>query len=486
MNRIALIGTRPHWKDYLNLVKLGRNQARSYSFLSRDSQKWRSILLNTPLTPKDEGCTYQFYPNFAKIDSIPSVISYEDLSNERSMFSATIDFARKNGGPLTHTLLDKIPTEFFEIGKRHHLYPNLDVRVQNYDTSILEECDGDALYPAVPGWHCDGEFRETYFGQPDLLKVPISFHIIATASTTPNQISNTHFLNEPLRARIERATEDYTFWSQVHHQVENMHPHSISEMKDGEITLFDARTLHTATRVRRSGGRIFFRMSHWHKPNLEVGKLGKHEQIYLTSKRTYCSHEHENHMRKHAGKGFFDIMGSTTPYYTIGELDAEKGMIHASAHFLNRHGGVIAKKMLNAVPPDYLLSLVSSGLQPRFDILIFRLYPGYTPLPPKQNGVPMPRGWKLGIHGSHPEIIISASSAEKGVSHTEILTPELLKIPDGVICCLSKDIPRRETPALNRGWSLFFRAYGVKENACSEGTLVTQQYVDPMSEATGW
>ena len=198
------------------------------------------------------------------------------------MFSATPEFVRRHGGPIAQRILDAVPGWYFDEARRLGLYPNCDIRIHRlYPTD----------FPAYPGWHCDGEFRETYFSQPDLARIPVSWHLTATASSHAEGVSNTQFLDTPIETTVNIPDGDalptqtiagsHTLWGQVHRQVEDLGEYRTWDSRDGELVLFDARTLHRAMPALRRGWRLFFRMSMWHKKNLgEGGKLSKQEQVY--------------------------------------------------------------------------------------------------------------------------------------------------------------------------------------------------------------
>lgn len=110
--------------------------------------------------------TYHFVPNFQVLRRVPGKYTIAEMEKEVGMYSATPEFVRKHGGAIANRFLDQVPTEYFAALDRAKLWPNLDIRIHRL-------YPGD--YPAYPGWHCDGELRETYFGQPNLDLTPASF-----------------------------------------------------------------------------------------------------------------------------------------------------------------------------------------------------------------------------------------------------------------------------------------------------------------------
>lgn len=218
----------------------------------------------------------EFRPNFTIINNIPGCYTIEEIDNETSVYSATPEFVRRHCGPIANNILDNVPESYFEEANGLNLFPNIDVRIHRL-------YPGD--YPAYPDWHCDGEYRETYFSQPDLDKIPVSKHVVCTVSTHKNGISNCEFLLDSIDF-VDKANSDmqstqaqHNLWGRVH---EAISPNSSTyQSQDGEIVMFDARSLHRVMPAKRRGWRLFFRISMWHKPNLgEGGKISKQEQVY--------------------------------------------------------------------------------------------------------------------------------------------------------------------------------------------------------------
>lgn len=216
--------------------------------------------------------TYQFNPKFVVVGRFPGVVPISEMEKERGVYSATPEFVDKHCGPIAKSILRLVPKEYYYMASKLGLSPNIDVRIHRL-------YPGD--YPAYPGWHCDGEFRETYFSQPDLDRIKVSHHLTCTVSTVEGGVSNTQYLAEPFTAEVEAPSQDHTLWGQVHRQLEQKQTKMLYDSKDGELTLFDSWTLHRAMPAKIRGWRLFFRMSMWHRPNLgDGGMLTKQEQVY--------------------------------------------------------------------------------------------------------------------------------------------------------------------------------------------------------------
>ena len=228
---------------------------------------------------------YKFQPNIEVCGKCSqSTFSIEELSNEVGVYSATPEFIRNNCGPIANMILDNIPQSYYDEAKELGLYPNCDVRIHRL-------YPGD--YPAYPGWHCDGEYRETYFSQPDLNKIKVSKHIICTVSNDEAGITRPEFLMTPIECDIDenydmqKTGDQHNLWGQVHNMVESIENRELKSFYDGDLLLFDARSLHRVMPARKRGWRLFFRMSMWHKPNLgDGGMISKQEQVYKTLEGT--------------------------------------------------------------------------------------------------------------------------------------------------------------------------------------------------------
>lgn len=217
--------------------------------------------------------TYVFVPDHEVIATFDGYATISDLSQEQGVYSATPDFVRKHCGPIANRILNLVPDSYYERAQQLGLHPNCDVRVHRL-------YPGD--YPAYPGWHCDGEYRETYFAQPDLDRVPVSDHLTATVSTHRDGVCSPEFLSEHLSCEVDTQRDDVTLWGQVHTALEHRLPERrVFQSRDGQLVRFGARCLHRAMPARIRGWRLFFRMSMWHKPNLGAGgMITRQEQVY--------------------------------------------------------------------------------------------------------------------------------------------------------------------------------------------------------------
>ena len=390
-----------------------------------------------------------FIPNYEKVGEVTSTI--HSLAGEVSMYSATPEFALANGGPLTAEIIKQIPAWYYAAARELGLYPNIDIRVHTLD--IKEIPAGFLLFPAIPGWHADSEFRETYFSQPDLNKVPVSLHAIATISTHPDGVSNIQFLDDALEMMVDEDLPDSPLWVNVHRFISNMEEFKTADMKDGTIFMFDARSLHRSTAVKVDGQRMFFRMSMWHKPNLGDGQISKQEQLYLLPK-----HDFAGSTARPMPEAFFPptSLGRFARHVKISDLAAEQSIFGASISEIQQNGGSISKELVRKIPAFFS----QEGFKPVVDMLIFRLYPGYRPFFPNYAGRPQSVDWHTSSDVPRPEIWMSVSSHKGGVNETQFRGRTL---GDGEILLAYASTPRRELPTKNRGWRLLMR---VRSSSC--------------------
>lgn len=215
---------------------------------------------------------YTFNPNYKLLCRLQGQYSIADLEKEVGVYSATPDFIRKHCGKIANNILESIPGWYYDEAEKLGLFPNCDVRIHRL-------YPGD--FPAYPGWHCDGEFRETYFSQPDLDRIKVHKHIICTVSSHEGGVSNCRFLKQPFELQTVQPTQDHTLWGQLDKAISEQSRNDFFDSSDGEMILFDSWTPHKVMPAKIRGWRLFFRMSMWHKPNLgDGGMISKQEQVY--------------------------------------------------------------------------------------------------------------------------------------------------------------------------------------------------------------
>ena len=214
-----------------------------------------------------------FTPHFEVINTFPGAFETRDFDGEPSMYACSPAFVQRHGGDLARLALANIPETYLEAADSAGMEPNVDVRVHRLAA-------GD--FPATPGWHCDGALRELYFGQQSGERVPVLNSLVCTISDRTEGVSNTQFLTVPYTATIESEDkQEFELWQQVDEQLGNPDPAILQDGEDGQMIQFDTQTLHRAMAAKRSGTRLFMRVSLWGLGDGSMrGTIAKAEQIY--------------------------------------------------------------------------------------------------------------------------------------------------------------------------------------------------------------
>lgn len=463
---------------------------------------------------------YSFSPKFKVVAKVPPTAAEQDFLKEKSIYSATLDFAKENGGPITHSILKHIPKDYYNIAKKLNLYPNIDIRIHKFEKFLLETNDL-TLYPAIPGLHWDGEWREAFFGQTKEI-IRVSHHLFGTIATSTG-ISNTRFLMNNIKSfrKTENREYEYELWKEIEKIVSGIRDLKYYQVPDGHLTLFDPLALHEATPAKFPGLRYFFRCSLWSRPNLEDSKLTLSEQLYITFKPSLL----KNHVQTKKTISLSSIphhrvVDNLSATFTTEQIIKEDGFSCALPEYVKNNGGPIAQYLVDKIPRFFLEKTFKSGLQPRIDYLIFRLYPSFQPnIPAYDKTIRLP-GWHLPLDENkilqlpRPEILISLSNNPKGINNTELLVSEFkidisnaptnfhfwynvnnkineLSSPKNVVVIKDNEVVlttshtfRRESFAINRGWRIFFRVSMQDVTQCiNEGEKIKQQYVSlPINE----
>ena len=449
--------------------------------------------------------SFMFTPNYEIVGQVRATV--EDFGDgDISMYSATPDFARQHGGVVINEIIDNIPASFYEVADKLNLYPIIDIRVHDLDLDHIPA--GYEIYLAVPGWHADGGFREDYFAKTDLSKAPVSLHAVATVSTHPQGVSNTRFLDTAMQVETVADLPEGSLWADVHRYIETLDNYSSTDMPDGGIVMFDARSLHKTMPVKRNGKRLFLRMSLFHRPGLGDGQFSKQEQLYLLPKPGFKEEVLDPIQVRPPDQR---VIGTFAGHAGIPQLAQEQSIFGATIDEIERTGGDTAKRLVAQIPADF----APEGYVPVVDMFIFRLNPGDRPFFPNYEGKPQSFNWHLptvplaidslaidhskvdawlaleiddmirqnGIN-SLKELWMSVSSHEDGVNITEFSGGAQLQ--DGEVLLTSAAAPRRELRTENRGWRLMLRVRLVAESKLKPSQTMNQQYVGPSSEEEGW
>lgn len=207
---------------------------------------------------------YKFTPNFNLRDKVTYDKSL--VSEEPMLFGASWEFARKHGGVLTNSVMDKIQDKvmdlsFVQATKGYH--PVIDTK-----TVMLMP----GWYPSIPGWHCDGVIRKDQESQPDLSTLDEEvFHFITSMSSDDS--CGTEIVTEEVVLDVDESS----VWMSVDSEVEKLKPKTFS-LENGEIGLISRSTIHRCPKVEERCWRFFFRLSFYHMP--VANKIRNQVQVY--------------------------------------------------------------------------------------------------------------------------------------------------------------------------------------------------------------
>lgn len=212
--------------------------------------------------------THTFVPNVKVVGRIEPLASIETIFAEPMLWSASLEFARAHGGPLTQKVLDVLEPEMPEIDA----IVRANGRYACIDTESQDLMEGQ--FPSIPGWHCDVmSVKRPNDGEAEAQIVRDTVVYTCFASTNPEGVSQTLFAAEPLTLEVDT---DHV-WNSVHRGAERFLLHR-EKARDGDVIRFDGNTLHRTSECHRNGWRYFFRLTVYHKPPRNVIK--NRVQIY--------------------------------------------------------------------------------------------------------------------------------------------------------------------------------------------------------------
>ena len=205
-------------------------------------------------------------------------LSVESIEEEPMFFSSSLNFAIKNGGPITKFYLENLNSCLDSIKDSAC---NLDLNYKfMIDTRSHMLMPG--FYPSIPGWHCDFVPRNDYNSQPDFNSCDLDFvkHIIVCIGADgADPESYTEFLKAPAEISIDNNEK---IWEQVHNQIQYQIKNGKNEvdiLKNEEFLIFDQHGIHRATPAKNRGWRWFMRVSYG--PYNPIDKIRKQTQVYI-------------------------------------------------------------------------------------------------------------------------------------------------------------------------------------------------------------
>jgi hypothetical protein len=207
---------------------------------------------------------------------LPATVPFfmeDEIKNEPMLFNCDSEHAHKLGGPITRSVLDRIPLPWCDVplvidSRVHMLMPG--------------------WYPCIPGWHHDDVPRTRSDMQPNYGPGQVrSEHI---ACLVNGDICPTAFATGRMEfPEVELGRTVYGEWHQKVGEAIARGELEKSFVPSNRLVLFDDRTWHAGTPARANGWRYFIRISRYYspdgnpteRPNPRTNEVRRQVQVYL-------------------------------------------------------------------------------------------------------------------------------------------------------------------------------------------------------------
>lgn len=214
-----------------------------------------------------------FNSEIREIGQFAQTVSNDNIKNEPMFFNSDLHFAYSNGGAITKSFIDALPSDWRQ-----------DVV---FDSRVHMLMPG--WYPAIPGFHHDDVPRSDipigqHFitaGQPDY-DTPryYSQHILGLVNA---DICPTEFaVGECLLKRVPDGELIYRQWDAEVKELLKSGSLKHAVIKDRTLTMFDWQTLHSGQKTNAHGWRWFGRVSrNTERVNKITNEIRVNAQVYL-------------------------------------------------------------------------------------------------------------------------------------------------------------------------------------------------------------
>lgn len=198
----------------------------------------------------------------SRVKVVPSgdarIATVDDIKSEPMLFSASIEYALRNGGPLTKQTLEAITEQpvFLEELTGHSALGYHPV----IDTKSVMLMPG--WFPCIPGWHCDAVPRADSNSQPDVSQINEPIYHYTRWIGTDAGLAPTEFYADSLVIPVDKDN----VWGSVDAEVNKIDEPHIVSFTSGTINKFMRSALHRGTPADNRGWRYFFRMSYMPTP----------------------------------------------------------------------------------------------------------------------------------------------------------------------------------------------------------------------------
>jgi len=195
-----------------------------------------------------------------KIGKSISQYSNLDIEQEPMFFSCDVDYAFKNGGPITKEFLQLTNQDGIFDSRSHMLMKG--------------------WYPCIPGWHHDDVPRNTSSGQPNYFDPEYKAdHCLALIN---GDICPTNFAigDEIFVIPDIEKTVVYEEWDKKVNELIASGKLKLEKVPSNKLVYFNWMTFHEGTQAVKDGWRWFGRLS-WNTHRKIENKIRKQVQVYL-------------------------------------------------------------------------------------------------------------------------------------------------------------------------------------------------------------
>ncbi len=179
----------------------------------------------------------------------------EAIRNEPMLFSASVDFAKINGGPITNAFL------YYIVG---------DDWIVDSKTVMLMR----GMFPCIPGWHHDDVPRTRADGQPNYDTPEYRSEHIASVV---GDASLTEYISQAVEVpEIPIGRKIYQAWDRYLEALDPLR----QQVSSGDVVSFSWQTFHRGMKATKNGWRFFIRASR-NTTRPFKNEIRKQVQVYL-------------------------------------------------------------------------------------------------------------------------------------------------------------------------------------------------------------
>jgi len=207
---------------------------------------------------------YTFDSKIKDRGKFPSNFSQDEIKNEPMFFNSGIDFAYNNGGSLTKSFIDHLPSDW------KNCNPVIDSRVH-----MLMQ----GWFPCIPGYHHDDVPRNTKDKRPNYDNPEYySQHLfgLVNGDICPTQFA----IGKHQLPKVDGII--YKTWHEIIEKQIKDGILKVQSVESYKYIEFDWQSMHTGTRAIGNGWRWFIRLSrNTDRQKTITNEIRRQVQVYL-------------------------------------------------------------------------------------------------------------------------------------------------------------------------------------------------------------